>query len=57
MARIEAENALKRLTAHPQDFGFNLKPDDRRVIEAQRTLGNASGGRGARAWAGRCRKA
>jgi hypothetical protein len=38
MARIEAENALKRLVSHPQDFGFNLKPDDRRVIEAQKLV-------------------
>jgi len=38
MARVEAENALKRLTAHPQDFGFDLKPGDRRVTEAQRHL-------------------
>ena len=38
MARIEAENALKRLSAHPQDGGFGLPPDDRRVIEAQRLL-------------------
>jgi hypothetical protein len=38
MARIEAENALKRLTNHPHDHGFRLKPDDRRVIAAQRTL-------------------
>ena len=42
MARIEAENALKRLTSHPQEFGFNLKPDDRRVIAAQRTLDKAT---------------
>ncbi len=26
---IEAANALKRLTDHPQDGGFNLPPDDR----------------------------
>lgn len=38
MARIEAENALKRLTAHPQDFGFGLKPDDPRVVAAQKHL-------------------
>jgi hypothetical protein len=38
MAKIEAANALKRLTDHPQDFGFGLKDDDRRVLEAQRHL-------------------
>ena len=42
MARIEAENALKRLTSHPQDGGFDLKPDHRRVIEAQRLLDKAT---------------
>jgi hypothetical protein len=38
MRKIEAANALKRLTDHPQDGGFGLKDDDRRVLEAQRTL-------------------
>jgi hypothetical protein len=38
MARIEAEQALKRLTSHPQDGGFNLPETDARVIEAQRHL-------------------
>jgi hypothetical protein len=38
MARVEAENALKQLTAHPQDFGHNLKPDDRRVVVAEKHL-------------------
>jgi hypothetical protein len=38
MAQIEAENALKRLTNHPQEHGFGLKPHNRSVIEAQRTL-------------------
>jgi hypothetical protein len=38
MARVDAANALKRLTDHAQDGGFGLKPDDRRVIEAQRLL-------------------
>jgi hypothetical protein len=38
MAKIEAENALKRLVSHPQDFGHNLKPDDRRVIVATKHL-------------------
>ncbi|WP_354134414.1 hypothetical protein [Bradyrhizobium sp. S3.9.1] len=42
VAKIEAANALKRLTAHPQDFGFDLKPDDPRVIAAQRTLNKAT---------------
>jgi hypothetical protein len=42
MAKIEAANALKRLTNHPQDGGFDLKPDDRRVVEAQRTLDKAT---------------
>ena len=37
-ARTNAANALKRLTDHPQSFGFNLKPEDRRVIEAQKLL-------------------
>ena len=35
MARVEAENELKRLTDHPQDFGLNLPPDDSRVIAAK----------------------
>ena len=39
MDRINAENALRRLTDHPQDFGHNLKPDNPTVIAAQRTLG------------------
>ena len=42
MARIEAANTLKNLTDHPQDFGHGLKPDDRRVIEAQRLLDKAT---------------
>lgn len=37
-ARVDADHALKRLTNHPQDFGFDLKPDDPRVIAAQRHL-------------------
>ena len=36
--RIEAENALKRLTDHPQDFGFNLPPTDPRVVAANKHL-------------------
>jgi hypothetical protein len=38
MARIEAENALKRLTDHPQDFGHNLPPSDARVTAATKHL-------------------
>ena len=41
-ARVEAANALKRFTDHPQDGGFGLKADDRRVLEAQRTLDRAT---------------
>ena len=32
-ARTEAENRLRKLQAHPQDHGFNLREDDPRVIE------------------------
>ena len=42
MAKIGAGNALTRLTSHPQDGGFGLKPDDRRVFEAQRTVDRAT---------------
>ena len=56
--RIEAENALKRLTNHPQDGGFGLKPDrsprhrratnarqgDRRFQAAARVAGGADSG-------------
>ena len=38
MAKVAATSALKRLTSHPAESGFNLPPDDRRVIEAQRLL-------------------
>jgi hypothetical protein len=38
IAKVEAANNLARLTAHPQDFGFNLRPDDRRVIVAQKLV-------------------
>ncbi|UPT87969.1 hypothetical protein HAP41_0000002070 [Bradyrhizobium barranii subsp. apii] len=38
MARIEAENRLKTLLAHPQDFGRNLKPDDPLVKTATKHL-------------------
>jgi hypothetical protein len=37
-ARVEAENALKRLVAHPSENGFGLKDDDPRVITAQKHL-------------------
>jgi hypothetical protein len=40
-AKIDAENALKRLVSHPQNFGFGLNPDDRRVVEAQRLVDKA----------------
>ena len=42
LARTNAANSLQRLQAHPQDGGFNLKPDHRSVIEAERTLDKAS---------------
>lgn len=42
MARVSAANALKRLTDHPQDHGFNLPPTDRRVIEATKLLEKAT---------------
>lgn len=42
MARVEAANALKRLVDHPQEGGFKLPPDDRRVLVAQRTLDKAT---------------
>jgi hypothetical protein len=42
MARVEAEHALKRLTDHPQDGGFNLPDDNRSVIAAKRTLEKAT---------------
>ncbi|MET4015889.1 hypothetical protein [Bradyrhizobium sp. S3.2.12] len=38
MARIDAENRLKTLLAHPQDFGRNLKPDDPLVKTATKHL-------------------
>ena len=28
----------KRLTDHPQDFGYDLKPDDTRVVAAEKHL-------------------
>ncbi|MET4277156.1 MULTISPECIES: hypothetical protein [unclassified Bradyrhizobium] len=40
--RVAAANALRRLVSHPQDGGFGLKPDDRQVIAAQRTLDKAT---------------
>jgi hypothetical protein len=36
MSKIEAANALTRLTSHAQDGGFGLKPEDRRVVVAKR---------------------
>jgi hypothetical protein len=42
MARIEAENALKRLVSHPQEFGRGLKPDDPLVVAAERVLAKAT---------------
>jgi hypothetical protein len=36
MARIEAQNELKRRTDHPQDGGFGLKPGDPRVVAAEK---------------------
>jgi hypothetical protein len=38
MKRIDAENTHRRLISHPQDGGFGLKPDDRRVIAAEKHL-------------------
>ncbi|MDE5465223.1 hypothetical protein [Bradyrhizobium sp. CSS354] len=40
--RVAAANALKRLVSHPQDGGFGLKPDNRQVVAAQRTLDKAT---------------
>lgn len=42
MARVEAENALNRLTSHQQYGGFNLPAEHRSVIEATRTLEKAT---------------
>ena len=42
MARIEAENALRRLTNHPHDHGFNLKAGDQRVVAATKALDKAT---------------
>ena len=36
MEKIDAANALTRLTSHAQDGGFGLKPEDRRVVVAKR---------------------
>jgi hypothetical protein len=38
MAKIAAAAALRRLTDRAQDFGFDLKPEDRRVIAATKHL-------------------
>jgi hypothetical protein len=37
-ARIEAENRLRQLQAHPQEFGSNLPPTDARVVTQQRLV-------------------
>ncbi len=37
-AKVDAERALTRLTAHPSERGFNLPPTDPRVIAQQRTV-------------------
>ncbi|QIG93489.2 hypothetical protein [Bradyrhizobium sp. 6(2017)] len=37
-AKVEAANALARLVNHPQDHGFGLKPDDPRVVAAEKHL-------------------
>lgn len=42
IAKIEAGNALRRLTDHPQDGGFNLPVTDRRVMEATKVLDKAT---------------
>jgi hypothetical protein len=42
LERVAAENALRRLCDHPHNGGFGLKPGDRRVDEAQRTLDKAA---------------
>jgi hypothetical protein len=38
MARIDADNALKRLTAHQQEFGKNLPETDPLVVAAKKHL-------------------
>ena len=42
MDRVEKENALRRLTSHQQDGGFNLPETDSRVIAAQQALTKAT---------------
>jgi len=42
MARIDAENALRKRTNHPQEFGDGLAPDHPLAIAAQRTLDRAT---------------
>jgi hypothetical protein len=42
MEKINAEREVTRLTNHPQDFGLNLKPDNRTVIAAQKRLDKAT---------------
>ena len=36
--KIKAEGEVRRMLASPHDHGFNLQPDDHRVIAAQRRL-------------------
>jgi hypothetical protein len=42
MAKIEAANALQRLTDPPQSGGFNLPLENASVVQAQRTLDKAT---------------
>lgn len=42
IAKIEAANALARLTDHAQNHGFGMRPDDPRVIAEQRVLDKAT---------------
>jgi hypothetical protein len=41
-AKIDAENRLAKLQAHPQNFGFNLPADNRSVVTAKATFGKAA---------------
>jgi hypothetical protein len=41
MSRVNAENALRRLTDHPHDGGMGLPVEARQVIEAAKTLEKA----------------
>jgi hypothetical protein len=42
MKRVALADARNKLTAHPQEFGRGLSPDDPRVIAAQRLLDKAT---------------